>query len=152
MALNSVQQDQFNEHGWLITDSLTTDETRQLRIWIDEIQQWDDSGKWLHYREMTEFGPKLCRTEYFTPFHAGLQELLTRGSMIGTATSLLAEPAVLYKEKINYKPAATKLSAICIFLVTFLCCVMRLFNAVKMSREKQGSCFWMNIPQTFSRH
>lgn len=105
MALNSVQQDQFNEHGWLITDSLTTDETRQLRIWIDEIQQWDDSGKWLHYREMTEFGPKLCRTEYFTPFHAGLQKLLTRGSMIGTATSLLAEPAVLYKEKINYKLA-----------------------------------------------
>src|SRR5690606_38472973 len=37
------------------------------------------------------------------PFHSGLRDLLTTGPMLETASALLGEPAVLYKEKINYK-------------------------------------------------
>ncbi|HEX5613951.1 MAG TPA: phytanoyl-CoA dioxygenase family protein, partial [Acidimicrobiia bacterium] len=64
-----------------------------------------DDGAWLHYRELTDEGPKLCRSENFVPFHAGLRALLTEGPMLDVASALLGEPAVLYKEKINYKLA-----------------------------------------------
>jgi ectoine hydroxylase-related dioxygenase (phytanoyl-CoA dioxygenase family) len=71
---------------------------------VDEVAAWpDDAGEWLHHRELTDDGPQLCRTENFVPFHAGLRALLTDGPMLATASALLGQPAVLYKEKINYK-------------------------------------------------
>lgn len=57
-----------------------------------------------HY-EMTSNGARKCRTEYFTPFHDELRQLLRHGAMNDVAGILLGEPAVLYKEKINYKLA-----------------------------------------------
>jgi ectoine hydroxylase-related dioxygenase (phytanoyl-CoA dioxygenase family) len=75
----------------------------ELRGWIDEVAAWPDEGEWLHHREMTDEGPKLCRSENLVPFHAGLRSLLTEGPMIDAASALLGEPAVLYKEKVNYK-------------------------------------------------
>jgi ectoine hydroxylase-related dioxygenase (phytanoyl-CoA dioxygenase family) len=71
--------------------------------WVDVIAEWADDGPWLHYREMTDFGPKICRTENFTPHHAGMHQLLRLGRLVAAASELLGEPAVLYKEKINYK-------------------------------------------------
>ena len=52
---------------------------------------------------MTDHGPELCRSENLVPFHDGLRALLTTGSLLDTASALLGEQAVLYKEKINYK-------------------------------------------------
>ena len=95
----------FTEHGWVLTATLDHDGADQLRAWVDEIMAWSDDGEWLHYRERTDAGPRLCRTENFVPFHAGLRALLTEGAMPETASALLGEPAVLYKEKINYKAA-----------------------------------------------
>ena len=103
--LNSDQLSFFHTNGWLITNSLDEFQTRNLQSWVTEVSTWPDNGSWLHYREMTEFGPKLCRTEYFTTFHQGLHNLLTSGHMLETASALLSEKAVLYKEKINYKLA-----------------------------------------------
>jgi ectoine hydroxylase-related dioxygenase (phytanoyl-CoA dioxygenase family) len=57
----------------------------------------------LHHRELTDAGPALCRSENIVPFHAGLRDLLTTGPMLDVASALLGEPAVLYKEKVNYK-------------------------------------------------
>ncbi|MEO6469869.1 MAG: phytanoyl-CoA dioxygenase family protein [Acidimicrobiia bacterium] len=95
----------FLECGWVLTASLREDSSDQLGGWVDEISAWPDDGEWLHYREMTDAGPQLCRTENFVPHHAELRELLTDGAMVETASALLGEPAVLYKEKINYKAA-----------------------------------------------
>jgi len=96
----------FAEHGWLLTDTLDADALVALRAWVDEIMGWaDGDGEWLHYRELTDAGPKLCRTENLVPFHDGLRALLTTGPMLDTASMLLGEQAVLYKEKINYKLA-----------------------------------------------
>lgn len=93
----------FAEHGWLLTDTLDADGVAELRRWVDDIASWPDDGEWLHHREMTDDGPKLCRSENIIPFHDGLRALLTTGSVLDTASALLGEPAVLYKEKINYK-------------------------------------------------
>ncbi|HLU42150.1 MAG TPA: phytanoyl-CoA dioxygenase family protein [Microthrixaceae bacterium] len=94
----------FREHGWLLTRTLDDDAVAALRSWVDEVASWpDDGGDWLHHREMTDDGPKLCRSENFVPHHDGLRELLTEGPLPEIAGALLGEPAVLYKEKVNYK-------------------------------------------------
>jgi hypothetical protein len=98
--------DFFRANGWVMTRTLDADGSEQLRVWIDEVMAWpDDAGQWIHYREMTDDGPRLCRTENFVPYHEGIRSLLTEGPMIDAASALLGEPAVLYKEKINYKAA-----------------------------------------------
>ena len=95
----------FVEHGWVLTESVDANDAVTVGVWVDEVMAWPDDGGWLHYREMTDRGPRLCRTENFVPYHAGLRALLTEGPMADTASALLGEPAVLYKEKINYKAA-----------------------------------------------
>ena len=96
----------FGTNGWVMTRTLDAEGAERLRGWVDEIMAWpDDAGNWIHYREMTEHGPRLCRTENFVPYHEGIRALLTEGPMIEAASALLGEPAVLYKEKINYKAA-----------------------------------------------
>ncbi len=95
----------FHEHGWVLTADLSAGTAQRLAGWVDEIMAWPEDGGWLHYREMTDAGPRLCRTENFVPYHDGVRTLLTDGAMVDTASGLLGEPAVLYKEKINYKAA-----------------------------------------------
>ncbi|MFN8052181.1 MAG: phytanoyl-CoA dioxygenase family protein [Acidimicrobiales bacterium] len=95
---------QFAEQGWLLTQTLDAAGLAELRSWVDEVSSWPDDGDgWLHHREMTDDGPKLCRSENLIPFHDGLRRLLTTGPLLDTASALLGETAVLYKEKINYK-------------------------------------------------
>jgi hypothetical protein len=94
----------FAEHGWVLTETLGRDGAEELQRWVDEVAGWpDEGGEWIHHRERTDHGPALCRSENFTPFHAGLRALLREGGMVEVASNLLDEQAVLYKEKINYK-------------------------------------------------
>jgi 2-aminoethylphosphonate dioxygenase len=94
----------FEKNGWLLVQTLDENGVGRLQRWVDEVAAWPETeGRWLHYREMTDTGPALCRTENFVPFHPGLRSLLTAGALLDTASALLTEPAVLYKEKINYK-------------------------------------------------
>ncbi len=94
----------FARTGWLLTRTLDDDGVADLRRWVDEVSGWPDDGDgWLHHREMTDDGPKLCRSENLVPFHEGFRRLLTEGALVEVASALLGEPAVLYKEKINYK-------------------------------------------------
>ena len=94
----------FARHGWALTAPLAPEIGSRLSEWVDEVSAWpDDGGEWLQHREATEAGAVLCRSENFVPFHVGLRTLLTRGPLLALASSLLGEPAVLYKEKINHK-------------------------------------------------
>jgi hypothetical protein len=95
--------DHFVEHGWVLTDDLDSREVADLQCWVEEVAAtFDEPGEILHHREMTDFGPKLARSENFVPVHAGLRDLLTR-RLAKTASRLIGEAAVLNKEKINYK-------------------------------------------------
>ena len=105
-AINKEQVDFFNVNGWLLTAPFSADETRQIVAWVDEVQRWpeDESNtSWLQHFELTDDGPKICRSENFVPYHAGLRELLTKSVLPEIAGLLLGEASVLYKEKINYK-------------------------------------------------
>ena len=48
-------------------------------------------------------GRQLCRVENFLQFHAGFDALLRGERLIGILSELMGEPAVLFKEKINFK-------------------------------------------------
>lgn len=84
-------------------DDLLSTTVASLQAEVAWIAGWDDDGPWMHHREMTDFGPKLARTEDFVPSSPLMHDLLETGPIATVAGELLGEPAVLYKEKINYK-------------------------------------------------
>lgn len=94
--------DHFRTHGWVRTAGPVP--AGELAAWVDEVAAWPDGeGPWLHHRELTDDGPKLCRSEGFVGVHTALSALLTSGPLLVAASALLGEEAVLYKEKVNYK-------------------------------------------------
>jgi hypothetical protein len=96
----------FQEHGWVAVDALDAETAARLPMCVDEIAALPDgAGGVLQHYEGTDDGPLLCRSENFVPVHAGLRQLLCTGALIDVAGALLGEPAVLYKEKVNYKLA-----------------------------------------------
>lgn len=101
--LDLADQAFFDETGWLLLKGVLPIDAATLSSWVDEVSSWSEGGPGLHYKEATEAGPKLCRSEDFTPTHDGLRSLLTTGIIRDVTSALLGEPAVLYKEKVNYK-------------------------------------------------
>jgi hypothetical protein len=93
----------FVEHGWVLVDALPGAVVSQLPGWVDEIAALTDASGVLQHHEMTDAGPQLCRSEDFVAVHAGMRDLLCCGPLLEVAGALLGEPAVLYKEKVNYK-------------------------------------------------
>lgn len=107
-SLTSKDKEFFSLNGWLLTEPLSNEAVSNVQDWVSTIHDWPintDDLSWLHYQEMTVHGPRLCRTENFTPFHTGMFGLLRQGVLLEIASALLGEQAVLYKEKINYKLA-----------------------------------------------
>ena len=101
--LTDEEHDHYRTQGWLLLGGLLEMTPRALQEEVAAIGSWADDGEWLHHREMTDAGPRLARTENFTPFSEPLFNLLRRGALPDVAGQLLGEPALLYKEKINYK-------------------------------------------------
>ena len=94
----------FREHGWVAVEAVAPEASSALAGWVDEVAALPDgAGEIMQHFEGTDAGPMLCRTENFVPIHDELRALLCRGSLIDVAGALLGEPAVLYKEKVNYK-------------------------------------------------
>jgi hypothetical protein len=94
----------FAAHGWVVVDALSPDDQRDLGSWVDEVAALPDGdGGVLQHFEGTATGPLLCRSEHFAERQADLRRLLSEGALLEVAGALLGEPAVLYKEKINYK-------------------------------------------------
>ena len=79
--------------------------TEALREWALEIEAWPSgSHVWGHYAEQTPLGPRICRTENVSVCHRGIASLVT-GVLQACATEALGEPAVAFKDKLNYKQA-----------------------------------------------
>jgi Phytanoyl-CoA dioxygenase (PhyH) len=94
----------FRSTGWVAVDALDPESRQELPAWIDDISARPDGADGLlQHFEQTDAGPVLARTENFVPGHAGLRRLLCTGPLVEVAGALLGEPAVLYKEKVNYK-------------------------------------------------
>ena len=82
---------------------LDPDATDALRAWADEIEAWPSgSHVWGHYAEQTALGPRICRTENVSACHAGIESLVN-GVLQDCAAAALGDPAVAFKDKLNYK-------------------------------------------------
>lgn len=91
-------------------------ETRDLLRWTDEVATAPEvPGRHMVYYEdsLTEPGRRVVqRIENFCPFHAGFDRLIREGRLLRWTSALMGGPAVLFKEKINFKlPGASGFKA-----------------------------------------
>ena len=97
--------ERFDADGWLLVTGLLDVDVAALQDEVARVAALGDDGEWEHHYELTDAGRRLARTENFTPCSPLLRALLCEGAIPAVASALLGEPALLYKEKINYKAA-----------------------------------------------
>lgn len=105
-GLSPSDVDAFHRDGYLVVPGLlSADGVHRMQTWVHDVERWPDEpgAGWLQHDEQISTGVRRTRTENFSPFHDGLRAVLTAGVVPAMAGQLLGEPAVLYKEKINYK-------------------------------------------------
>ena len=75
--------------------------------WCDELAGWPEApGRhWVYHEDdrRTPGARVLSRIENFCPYHDGLRALVTGQRVMTALAEILGEPAVLFKDKINYK-------------------------------------------------
>ncbi len=95
----------FERDGWVVLRSVL--KPSELAVVVDgvaDLARWaEGEGPGLHHFELTDAGPTLARSEDFVPHHAGLAGFITDGVVLDILEVLFREPALLFKEKINYK-------------------------------------------------
>lgn len=104
--LSDEQKNHWKTHGFLvITDFFSTQVKEGLAQWCDELTSWPETpGKWMKYFEKNQLAERqLCRVENFIDFHVEMNEVARGARTMQLVDELMGEPAVIFKEKINYK-------------------------------------------------
>ncbi len=103
--LNSQHHKDWKHNGFLVLPTFfNAEEVNNIQSWISEISSWEPTAdKWMHHYESTKNGARHSRSENFIPYHHDLNTTVTSGKVIDVVSELMSEPAILYKEKINYK-------------------------------------------------
>jgi hypothetical protein len=106
-ATLQTQYTSWQRKGYLLLPRhLSAAETAALSRWVQELADWPEApGKWMKWYEPGGSGRQLCRVEDFLPYHAELAAFLSQGTIAEILELLCGEPAVLFKEKINFKLA-----------------------------------------------
>ncbi len=98
----------FKNDGFVIVRKMYgEDDIRRISAWIDElVSRPRVKGREMAYFEdsLLEKGKRvLSRIEKFAETHEGFGNFVNEEKMLGRASRLLGEPAVLFKEKVNFK-------------------------------------------------
>lgn len=106
--LTPEQKQHWEDHGYIhLTDFFTDQEKKELVEWVADLEaRPETAGKWMKYFEKPADGSEgrlLCRVENFLQYHEGFDNLLRGERIYGILEELMGEPAVLFKEKINFK-------------------------------------------------
>lgn len=103
--LTAQDKASFARDGWLVLRGVLGPEAlAELDAWVREVEAWAaEDGPGMHHFEQTDAGPAIARSEDLVDDHAGLRRFICADAVIGWVGDLLGEPAVLYKEKVNYK-------------------------------------------------
>ena len=110
MSLNEEQRAAWERDGFLVLRELfEPGAVARIARWTDELADWPEvPGRHMVYHEpsLIEPGKRLIqRIENFYPYHAELRALLDSPALHGRVEALFGEPAVLFKDKINFKLA-----------------------------------------------
>jgi ectoine hydroxylase-related dioxygenase (phytanoyl-CoA dioxygenase family) len=106
--LTEEQIDHYNRDGYLIVRGFYNEaEMEQIIAWVEEVQGYPDApGKYQRYYEesLVEISKRMLnRLENFAPYHTGFHTLFVASRLEQAVSDLFGEPAVLFKEKINFK-------------------------------------------------
>jgi ectoine hydroxylase-related dioxygenase (phytanoyl-CoA dioxygenase family) len=106
MSLSASQREAWLRDGFLHLPGFFGDGS-QLAEWTDELSCWPETaGKWMKYFESSVDGRAsrmLCRVENFLEHHSGWRGIIEDARLAEVLADLFEEPAVLFKEKINFK-------------------------------------------------
>ena len=102
------QREVFQRDGFVVVPGLFDAlEIARISDWTDELEQAPEvPGRAMKYYEPSLLRPGgrvLQRIENFCPFHDGFAALCDGDKLRGSVSRLLGEPAVLFKDKINFK-------------------------------------------------
>ncbi len=105
MDIDRTARECWGANGWAhVVGALSSAELRAASSWVDELERWADmDGPGLHHFEQTDRGPTIARSERFADDHPELGAFVRRGAPAQLVAEVLGEPAVLFKEKVNYK-------------------------------------------------
>jgi len=105
--LTPGELDGFRRDGFLVQRRLLAGRIGEISRWVDELAALPEAAgrHWVYYEDsVTDPGQRvLSRIEYFTRFHDRLSALMHGPELRGRAGELLGEPALLFKEKVNFK-------------------------------------------------
>jgi len=105
--LNQEQIDQFHRDGFLVVRGMySPEEMEEISRWTDEVASSPEKpGHYMMYFEASKKDGSriISRIEDFVSFHEGFAKLITRRRMAQAVSDLFGEPAVLFKDKINFK-------------------------------------------------
>lgn len=107
--VSASQVARFAYHGWLAAPRFFSPaETAQISAWTGDLERSPERpGAHMVYHEasLSDRTVRLVqRIENFCPFHAEFERLV-HGRLKAAVEALLGEPAVVFKDKINYKMA-----------------------------------------------
>ncbi len=105
--LDDAQLGQFARQGWTAAHGFFSPaEAGEIARWTDElVGRPERPGAEMLYRERSLKDPiarVVQRIENFCPFHPGF-DALVHGRLLSAVEALLGGPAVLFKDKINFK-------------------------------------------------
>ena len=108
MYLQENDIKKFKEQGFLLKNNLFNQiEMNKIKQWVEEIEHFPEvRGKYWQYYEKSLIDENirlLSRIENFCPYHQEMNFLINEGKIMTLMSELLQEPAVLFKEKINFK-------------------------------------------------
>ncbi len=100
-----VDVDAFRRDGWLIVrGALPAAQVDAVDTAVARLERWAvDGGPGLHHFEQTDAGAVLARSEDFVHDEPVLRDLIEGGVIGEILGALFDEPAVLFKEKVNFK-------------------------------------------------
>jgi hypothetical protein len=107
MSLSDDQLAEFARRGWVATPGFFSPaQAAEISAWTDDVAaRPEEPGVHMVYHEtsLDDPGARLIqRIENFCPFHDGFHRLV-QGRLKAAVEALLGAPAVLFKDKINFK-------------------------------------------------
>jgi ectoine hydroxylase-related dioxygenase (phytanoyl-CoA dioxygenase family) len=105
MELSPSQLADWDRDGWLALRAVIEPSTvAALAGGVDRLVEWsENAGRGLHHFEATDAGTVIARSERFVDDEPTLGSFIRSGLVPDLLAQLFGEPAVLFKEKVNYK-------------------------------------------------